>query len=170
MRARRECRFFDDDVRKGQFHCAACGICRVGGRDNFFHCDTCGCCYSTAIRSGHRCVERSMHSNCPVCFEFLFDSIRPISVMRCGHTIHEHCFQQLFAHHQYTCPTCSKSVCDMAAVWARRDEDVAATPMPAEYAAVAVPILCNDCGARGLVPFHVLGLKCADCGSYNTRR
>jgi len=32
-----ECRFFDDDVRKGQFHCDKCGICRVGGRDNFFH-------------------------------------------------------------------------------------------------------------------------------------
>jgi RING finger/CHY zinc finger protein 1 len=96
--------------------------------------------------------------------------IRAISVMRCGHTIHEHCFQQLFAHHQYTCPTCSKSVCDMAAVWRRRDEDVAATPMPPEYAAVAVPILCNDCGGRSAVPFHVLGLKCTPCGSYNTRR
>ena len=34
---RRECRFYDDDVRKGQFHCDKCGICRVGGRDNFFH-------------------------------------------------------------------------------------------------------------------------------------
>ena len=141
-----------------------------------------------------------MHSNCPVCFEFLFDSvrflrgavqaamllvcacsaetlpcvlraqIRAISVMRCGHTIHEHCFQQLFAHHQYACPTCSKSVCDMSAVWARRDADVAATPMPPEYAAVTVPMLCNDCGARGDVPFHVLGLKCPPCGSYNTRR
>jgi hypothetical protein len=22
-----------------------------------------------------QCVERSMHSNCPVCFEFLFDSV-----------------------------------------------------------------------------------------------
>ena len=96
--------------------------------------------------------------------------IRAISVMRCGHTIHEHCFQQLFAHHQYACPTCSKSVCDMSAVWARRDADVAATPMPPEYAAVAVPMLCNDCGARGDVPFHVLGLKCPPCGSYNTRR
>ena len=90
--------------------------------------------------------------------------------MRCGHTIHEHCFQQLFAHHQCACPTCSKSVCDMSAVWAQRDADVAATPMPPEYAAVAVPMLCNDCGARGDVPFHVLGLKCQLCGSYNTRR
>lgn len=39
--------FFDDDVSKQQFHCDDCGICRVGGRQNFFHCATCGCCYST---------------------------------------------------------------------------------------------------------------------------
>ena len=48
------CNYFDDDVSKKQFHCAHCGICRVGGRHNFFHCDTCGCCYETQVqvRSG----------------------------------------------------------------------------------------------------------------------
>jgi len=29
----------DDDVNKRQFHCDACGICRVGGRENYFHCE-----------------------------------------------------------------------------------------------------------------------------------
>jgi RING finger/CHY zinc finger protein 1 len=28
----------DDDISKEQFHCDLCGICRVGGRQNFFHC------------------------------------------------------------------------------------------------------------------------------------
>jgi hypothetical protein len=23
-----------------------CGICRIGGRENFFHCEICGCCYA----------------------------------------------------------------------------------------------------------------------------
>lgn len=164
------CAFFDDDGRKGQFHCERCGTCRMGGRENFFHCDTCGCCYANAIRATHRCVERALHANCPVCCEFLFDSVRPVSVMRCGHTIHEHCFQALFAHRQYTCPTCARSVCDMAGVWAARDAELAATPMPPEYAGAVVPILCNDCGGAGSAPFHVLGHKCGDCGSYNTRR
>ena len=50
-----------------------CGICRVGGADQYFHCDKCGCCYSVELRDNHKCVERSMHSNCPVCFEYLFD-------------------------------------------------------------------------------------------------
>ena len=31
-----KCCFFEDDTSKQQFHCAACGICRVGGVDNFF--------------------------------------------------------------------------------------------------------------------------------------
>lgn len=29
-------------IRKKQFHCDECGICRVGGRDKFFHCSQCG--------------------------------------------------------------------------------------------------------------------------------
>jgi len=84
-----QCNFFDDDTTKQQFHCSDCGICRVGGRANFFHCGTCNCCYSTSLRDSHVCVTNSMHQNCPVCFEYLFDSIRPISVLPCGHTIHQ---------------------------------------------------------------------------------
>jgi hypothetical protein len=30
-----------------------------------------GCCYSNALQNGHHCVEKSMHQNCPVCFEVL---------------------------------------------------------------------------------------------------
>jgi len=45
------CCFFDDDLRKQQFHCDACGICRVGGRANFFHCATCGCCYAATLEA-----------------------------------------------------------------------------------------------------------------------
>jgi RING finger/CHY zinc finger protein 1 len=166
-----ECRLFDDDVGKQQFHCERCGICRVGGRDNYFHCNNCGCCYSKSIQGSHTCVERSMHQDCPVCLEFLFDSIRPITVMHCGHTIHEACLQGLFAHSQLTCPTCLRSVCDMSAAWAQLELEVAQTPMPAEYASLRVALLCNDCGAKGEAPLHVLGMKCTgSCGSFNTQR
>lgn len=34
-----------------------------------------------------------MKQNCPVCFEFLFDSVRTTAVLKCGHTIHEACLQ-----------------------------------------------------------------------------
>ncbi len=36
-----KCPFFDDRSERKYFHCDECGICRVGGRDNFFHCPTC---------------------------------------------------------------------------------------------------------------------------------
>ena len=66
-------------------------VCRIGGRDNYFHCDTCGSCYSLALKGNHQCVERAMHQNCPICFEFLFESVDPTTVLRCGHTIHTQC-------------------------------------------------------------------------------
>ena len=29
-------------------------------------------------------------------------------------------------------------------------------------------IICNDCGFKGGVRFHPIGLKCRGCGGYNT--
>uniref|UniRef100_A0A7N0UP06 Uncharacterized protein n=1 Tax=Kalanchoe fedtschenkoi TaxID=63787 RepID=A0A7N0UP06_KALFE len=63
------CKFYDDDIGKQQFHCDDCGICRVGGRENFFHCKKCGSCYSIALRDNHMCVENSMRHHCPICYE-----------------------------------------------------------------------------------------------------
>ncbi|XP_066385027.1 E3 ubiquitin-protein ligase RZFP34-like isoform X1 [Miscanthus floridulus] len=163
------CKFFDDDISKGQYHCDGCGICRTGGVDNFFHCDTCGCCYSNVLKDSHRCVDRAMHHNCPVCFEYLFDSTKDISVLQCGHTIHLECMNEMRAHHRFSCPVCSRSACDMSATWRKLDEEVAATPMPDIYQKKMVWILCNDCSATSSVRFHVLGHKCPGCSSYNTR-
>lgn len=59
------CRFFDDDLRKQQFHCDACGICRVGGRANFFHCATCGCCYAATLEARSRRSHRARHVGPP---------------------------------------------------------------------------------------------------------
>ena len=99
----------------GQYHCDQCGICRVGGRENFFHCERCGCCYAKSlqvcacpgmvhaqpttqrdqggVQGKHKCVEGSMQHDCAVCLEFLFNSTAPISVLKCGHTIHSQCLE-----------------------------------------------------------------------------
>ncbi|KAG4387144.1 hypothetical protein GLYMA_11G192900v4 [Glycine max] len=116
------CKFFDDDISKNQYHCDECGICRTGGKDNFFHCNRCGCCYSKVMEKGHRCVEGAMHHNCPVCFEYLFDTVREISVLPCAHTIHLDCVKEMEKHQRYSCPVCSKSICDMSSVWEKLDE------------------------------------------------
>ena len=116
------------------------------------------------------CVENSMRQNCPVCFEYLFDSVRPTAVLPCGHTIHSDCLKEMEKNRQLACPICMKSYADLAPVWRRVDEEIAATPMPAEYSSWAAQILCNDCHAAGRVAFHILGLKCPSCASYNSRR
>ncbi|KAJ6381706.1 hypothetical protein OIU77_030390 [Salix suchowensis] len=95
-----KCKFFDDDISKQQYHCNECGICRTGGEENFFHCNRCGCCYSLFMKDSHNCVERAMHHNCPVCFEFLFETTKDITVLPCGHTIHLECVKEMQQHFQ----------------------------------------------------------------------
>uniref|UniRef100_A0A0E0CV74 Uncharacterized protein n=1 Tax=Oryza meridionalis TaxID=40149 RepID=A0A0E0CV74_9ORYZ len=165
-----KCNFYDDDVSKNQFHCDGCGICRTGGAENFFHCDKCGCCYSYVLKDSHHCVERAMHHNCPVCFEYLFDSTKDISALHCGHTIHLECLYEMRSHQQFSCPVCLRSACDMSHAWQKLDQEVAASPMPVIYQKKMIWILCNDCGTTSNVQFHILGHKCPACSSYNTRQ
>ncbi|KAJ7981065.1 RING finger and CHY zinc finger protein [Quillaja saponaria] len=164
------CKFFDDDISKKQYHCAECGICRTGGEENFFHCKKCGCCYSNIMKDGHQCVERAMHHNCPVCFEYLFDTMKDITVLPCGHTIHFQCVKEMELHYRYSCPVCSKSICDMSSLWDKLDEVIASTPMPEIYQKKMVWILCNDCGENSRVQYHIVAHKCGSCKSFNTRQ
>jgi len=164
------CNLYDDDLSKQQFHCDECGICRVGGRENFFHCHTCGACYSIELRNNHVCVPNSMQRDCPICYEYLFDSLEAPQVLRCGHTIHRKCLENYSAHGGYTCPLCNASVCDMRAAWLYLDEEIRNAPLPEDLLHQQVEMLCNDCHQRSQTVFHPMGLKCAPCGSYNTRR
>ncbi|RLM99218.1 E3 ubiquitin-protein ligase MIEL1-like [Panicum miliaceum] len=127
------CKFYDDDTEKGQYHCNDCGICRVGGKENFFHCVKCGSCYSVALRDNHQCVENSMRQNCPICYEYLFDSLQGTRVLNCGHTMHMECFSDMVEHNKYTCPICSKTALDRTRHWEILDQEIEATIMPPVY-------------------------------------
>ncbi|GKE40002.1 E3 ubiquitin protein ligase MIEL1-like protein, partial [Tanacetum coccineum] len=81
-------------------------------------------CYDIKLRDNHACVENSMKNHCPICYEFLFDSIKSAAIMKCGHTMHMECQEEMLKQHQYRCPICSKSVCDMTTTWQRVDEEV----------------------------------------------
>jgi RING finger/CHY zinc finger protein 1 len=79
----------------------------------------------------------------------------------------------MVAHDTITCPVCLRCILAPAQreqLWRAMDAAVRDTPMPAEYAATRCAVLCNDCGARSSVAFHVVGHKCGGCGGYNTRR
>lgn len=165
------CRHFDDDISKQQYHCEGCGLCRVGGKDNFFHCDTCGCCYSQSLRNEHRCIENNMHAKCPICFEYLFDSVKPLSVIRCGHILHEECLDGLQKHGSVKCPVCCKSMFEMDHHWKRLNAMVDASPE--NYSEFRFNVFCNDClKTSSGVRLHAFGLRCEqeDCKSFNVRQ
>jgi len=160
-----ECRLFDNQD-KGQFHCDGCAICRVGGQANYEHCSTCGMCMPSG--GNHKCIDQSSKNNCPICFENIHSSRTQAIIPPCGHLIHTPCYKKMFKKGLYSCPTCGRALQDMSQAWQRIDREVAATPMPSMYRDLFRKVLCKDCSKTSHSSFHVIGMKCAECGSYNT--
>ncbi|KAJ8769822.1 hypothetical protein K2173_008228 [Erythroxylum novogranatense] len=161
------CRFFDDE--RTVYHCPFCNLCRVGkglGID-FFHCMKCNCCLAMKLVD-HKCREKGLETNCPICCDFLFTSSASVRALPCGHFMHSSCFQAYTCSH-YTCPICSKSLGDMSVYFGMLDALLASEELPEEYRDRCQDILCNDCDKKGTAPFHWLYHKCNLCGSYNTR-
>lgn len=125
------CNLFDNDWQKKQiYHCEKCGICRVGGNENFFHCDNCQCCLSIAMKDNHQCIMGKLKQDCPVCMEDLHTSTKSSIFMRCGHVMHRQCFNGLVKNDQIACPLCKKSIIDPKEFEAHMDLQIALTPMP----------------------------------------
>ncbi|XP_034237643.1 RING finger and CHY zinc finger domain-containing protein 1 [Thrips palmi] len=164
-----ECKLFDDEDKK-QYHCDGCGICRIGGRDKFFHCEKCNMCLPIKLLNKHKCVENVSRGNCPVCLEDIHTSRMPCHIPDCGHLLHRNCFEELLTFGHYACPICQTSLLDMSKLWKYFDEEIKNTPMPEEFLNFKAEILCKDCHKESTVTFHVVALKCANCGSYNTCR
>ncbi|KAF4660226.1 hypothetical protein FOL47_007255 [Perkinsus chesapeaki] len=173
-----KCKFWDDKgLEKGAFHCDGCGICRVGGRENYKHCYGCAACYPPEVYENHHCLSaETMKNVCPVCQASLFESTIPGVVLRCGHGIHSTCLRELQRNaptiiQAMRCPLCNRSTQeDMSPIWKAIDEEVARVRMPKEYQNTFVRIHCNDCESiTPKVPFHIIGMKCGNCGSYNTQ-
>jgi len=163
------CRLFDDQDKQ-QFHCDGCGICRVGGRDNFVHCEKCDMCIGSQIKETHKCLEKASKRNCPVCLEDLHTSRLSLHVPDCGHLIHRTCLMQMLKEGLTSCPQCNQSIVDMSDYWGRLDQEISMTLMPEAYRNYHVNILCRDCHKESNVVFHIIGLKCTHCGAYNTTR
>ncbi|XP_052154335.1 zinc finger protein BRUTUS-like [Oryza glaberrima] len=161
------CKFFDDE--RTVYHCPFCNLCRLGkglGVD-FFHCMKCNCCLGMKLTE-HKCREKGLETNCPICCDFLFTSSAAVRALPCGHFMHSACFQAYTCSH-YTCPICCKSLGDMAVYFGMLDALLAAEELPEEYRDRCQDILCNDCERKGRSRFHWLYHKCGSCGSYNTR-
>ncbi|CDH48524.1 chy and ring finger domain [Lichtheimia corymbifera JMRC:FSU:9682] len=165
-----KCKLWDDQPDASAYHCDDCGICRKGqglGKD-FFHCKTCNVCMTISMQNNHKCIERSLESDCPICGEYMFTSRTPVTFLPCGHCIHKPCYTA-YSQTAYQCPTCLKSMTDMSAYFKLIDEEMRQQPMPEEYKSYVSTIFCNDCQSRSTnVPFHFFYHKCTHCASYNT--
>jgi len=164
-----ECKLYDDEDKQ-QFHCQGCGICRVGGRKNYFHCHRCDMCLPNHLQGAHKCVEKVSRSNCPVCQEDIHTSRIPSQIPPCNHLIHKNCFDEMLSNGHYACPVCGISMINMEEIWKIYDKDIAETPMPEDYDNLCARIQCRDCSTASISPFHIVGIKCGECGSYNTVR
>ncbi|CAK4725319.1 hypothetical protein LEN26_018031 [Aphanomyces euteiches] len=165
------CKFYDDDETKDIYHCDKCRICRIGkglGVD-YFHCDKCNACMSITLKK-HKCVERSLESDCPICHVYMFTSTTPVMFLPCGHCMHVACYED-YTQTNYICPLCSKSLGDMRAYFARIDDLLAHEQMPAEYQDYRSIVYCSDCERKSETKFHFVYHKCQheDCKSYNTK-
>lgn len=162
------CKFWDNDLSKEIFHCEQCRLCRIGKREDYFHCVKCNACISNNMIKGHKCIERNLESDCPICGEFMFTSVHPVIFMPCGHGLHEKCHRDHIKN-SYQCPICCKSLADMTAYFRRLDKFLESHVMPDEYASWMSVILCNDCELKSNAAYHFLYHKCQSCGSYNTK-
>ncbi|KAL3512235.1 hypothetical protein ACH5RR_024952 [Cinchona calisaya] len=161
------CKFFDDE--RDVYHCPSCNLCRLGkglGID-FYHCMKCNCCLGMKLEE-HKCLEKALETNCPICCEFLFTSSATVRSLPCGHYMHSACFQA-YASSNYICPICSKSMGNMAVYFGMLDALLANEVLPEEYRNRWQDILCNDCERIGTARFHWLYHRCGFCRSYNTR-
>ncbi|KAJ3331109.1 hypothetical protein HDU76_004063 [Blyttiomyces sp. JEL0837] len=166
----KECKLWDDDPRKNIYHCYDCGICRIGkglGID-YFHCKKCNVCMAISLKGRHKCIERNLESDCPICGEYMFTSTTTVIFMPCGHCIHYKCHQE-YIQTSYQCPTCFKSLANMSEYFKRIDNMLAQHQMPPEYANTQSFIYCNDCEKKCYAKFHFLYHKCIFCKGYNTK-
>ncbi|KAK6084923.1 CHY zinc finger [Seiridium cupressi] len=163
------CKLWNNDPDRSIYHCPDCGICRVGrglGKD-FFHCKKCNACLNINFENRHRCIERLLDCDCPICGEYMFNTTRGICHMKCGHTLHKDCWDEHIKH-AYKCPICNKSIVNMETQFRRLDIAIETQPMPEKFQDTRAVVSCNDCSAKTTVKYHWLGLKCAVCQSYNT--
>ena len=125
---------WESNQNKSIIHCDKCGICRIGRACDYKHCDKCNHCYTLNFFQTHKCLSDSTKTNCPICEEYMFDSKAPISILKCGHSIHKHCWEELLKHGDYKCPFCKKTVTEsMSEQWKLFDMLSSFEPIPDDF-------------------------------------
>lgn len=160
-----KCNFFDNDDSKRQFHCDKCNICRVGGQDNFYHCDECNSCIHKSLKDNHNCIK---NTDCPICFDDLIYSTKSMTILKCGHSVHVDCFNNMIENNVYNCPLCLKTCIDNTQINNYYENLISQYILPEELN-YDVKIFCNDCCKESTNKFHIIKIKCTLCNGFNTK-
>jgi RING finger/CHY zinc finger protein 1 len=168
------CHLYSDKPASEIYHCEKCKICRMCGVGNkpsdFFHCDKCGGCIHTNLENTHKCVSDAFRNDCCICLDNIFLSREPTSFLPCGHVIHSSCLNSSLKQNKYTCPLCRKIMIQgsmLEVMIQHYDNMISLYPYDEN---IETEITCNDCDFKGKVSFHPFGLKCGNCGGYNTHK
>lgn len=64
---------------------------------------------AASMQDNHQCVANNLQQPCPVCGVVLFDSVRALHVLRCGHALHQECHEGLLKLHWPLCMICMRT-------------------------------------------------------------
>ncbi|KAJ5489598.1 hypothetical protein N7539_004488 [Penicillium diatomitis] len=125
-----------------QYYCDICKLWDNDSKKSIYHCHDCGIC-----RIGQGLGKDFFH--CQVCSTHKV----PIKILNLSLTYDRHV---------------RKTITNMESTFRNLDRTIESQPMPAEFTDTKALVYCNDCGAKSVVKYHWLGLKCDLCESYNT--
>lgn len=151
------------------FHCDKCNLCRIGKKENFFHCKVCNACMDIQLQNNHMHIENTLKSDCPICAEYLFTSVKEILFLKCGHSMHLECYDY-YINRNFQCPICMKNMGDMKIYDQKVDYLLKETINIQKQKGIwFCDISCYDCRNESKTQYRYLFNKCENCKSYNTR-
>lgn len=160
----KKCIIFDNS-NKYKYHCNNCNICHTEQKSELKECKKCKVCYLKKMK--HICFNKG--DECTICFDKLDNDI--IVNLSCGHIIHNKCYTELIKN-TYKCPLCCKTILDMSREFKLIDKkiEIENEESSADKKIIDMKnIYCNDCEIKTEANYNYLGIKCNNCGSYNTR-
>ncbi|TBU08956.1 CHY zinc finger domain-containing protein [Hamiltosporidium tvaerminnensis] len=163
-----QCKFWSNSTEE-IFHCAKCKMCRIGPQNRTFHCTDCNACMNKDLYNNHIHIENTLKSNCPICAEYMFTSIKNLTLLNCGHSIHTECLEY-YIKGSHQCPICLKSIGDMN-LYNQKIDFILSNNLKL-YKDTDIwmcEISCFDCKETSKSFYRFLFNKCQICKSYNTR-
>ena len=143
----------------------------MGKEGDTFHCKNCGQCYSIELKDNHKCVQVDKEQDkCPICLEEFFYARKAITTFgMCKHKIHNECLVE-YIKTNINCPMCGQSYAKESSEVIEEIDTLVESTKDFFKDDPKMNIWCHNCRKETKdVQFNYYGMKCASCGSYNTK-